>query len=480
VVTADRPPELRDVGAPQTIDQIKLFGAAVRWAHDPGVPSQDAAASWRPLARHVVDETLGAVPGPVHLNLSFREPLIGTAGDLAPSTLGPRAVLRLRPEVHGIVSLCSTRRGVIVAGAGIDDPGAVAHLAEVLGWPVFADPRSGVRGTPNAVAAFDALLRVPAMAARRPDVVFHLGEPPASKLLAQWSAGLGVPQVRMIDRPVTIDPASVVTHRVIGPIGAACDHIRDALVDGLGAATVDAPGTADDRADDWADDWLEGWRSAERDAQAVLADALDGDVGGAGVALDEPTVARAMTAFEGTLVVASSMPVRDVEWYGRPDQRAVVVSNRGANGIDGTVATAIGVAATTGRPTAVLLGDVALLHDQSSLTALARRDVDVRIVVVDNDGGGIFSFLSQAEVLHADRFEQLFGTPHGTDLVRLGEAHDLRTTAVSDLASLRAALDEPGPSLTVVRTDRARNVEVHRALHAAVADRVDGTGRIGR
>jgi 2-succinyl-5-enolpyruvyl-6-hydroxy-3-cyclohexene-1-carboxylate synthase len=198
-------------------------------------------------------------------------------------------------------------------------------------------------------------------------------------------------------------------------------------------------------------------------ADRELAAALD-----TATELTEPHVSRVISRLPEHVMVASSMPVRDIEWFGAPDQRATVWSNRGANGIDGTIATAIGIASVTGRAVTVLLGDVALLHDASSLTALARRDVQVRIVVVDNDGGGIFSFLPQASALGRDRFEQLFGTPHGADVVGLAVAHGLRACTVRDGGELDERLAEPGSQLIRVTSDRAANVVEHARLHALV------------
>ena len=202
---------------------------------------------------------------------------------------------------------------------------------------------------------------------------------------------------------------------------------------------------------------------ADRELAAALDSPLDAGLG-------EPLVARVVSRLDDHVVVASSMPVRDLEWFGAPDQRATVWANRGANGIDGTIATAIGLAVATRRRTTVLLGDVALLHDASSLTALARRDVELRIVVLDNDGGGIFSFLPQAGALAPGRFEQLFGTPHGTDLVALAQAHGLRATTAHDRSELEARLAEPGTQLVRVVSDRAANVAEHARLHATVTD----------
>jgi len=167
--------------------------------------------------------------------------------------------------------------------------------------------------------------------------------------------------------------------------------------------------------------------------------------------------------------VSSSMPVRDLEWFGGRSDHLVVHSNRGANGIDGVIATAVGVACATEGPVGVSIGDVALLHDSSSLAGLARRGVDVRIVVTDNDGGGIFHYLPQASVVEAERFEKLFGTPHGADLAALGHAHGLSTSIVSSRSELEEALSRRGPSLIVVPTDRRGDVDVHRHLHSAVA-----------
>jgi 2-succinyl-5-enolpyruvyl-6-hydroxy-3-cyclohexene-1-carboxylate synthase len=209
--------------------------------------------------------------------------------------------------------------------------------------------------------------------------------------------------------------------------------------------------------------WLARWRHAEERAQAALAEVLD-----AQTALSEPAVARALTLLDATLVVGSSMPVRDLEWFGSPTSTSAVIANRGANGIEGVIATSIGVAVATGGPTAVLLGDVAFVHDSSSLAGLARRDVDLRIVVIDNDGGGIFSFLPQATSVPAVDFERLFGTPHGTDLLALARAHGLAAVDVSSRDELTSALAHRGSVVIRVRTDRAENVAVHAALNAAV------------
>jgi 2-succinyl-5-enolpyruvyl-6-hydroxy-3-cyclohexene-1-carboxylate synthase len=217
--------------------------------------------------------------------------------------------------------------------------------------------------------------------------------------------------------------------------------------------------------------WLERWEALDSAAEAAIAGVL-----AAHPEPTEPGAARDVLAnlpAGSHLVVASSMPVRDLEWYAGPRPDVTVHANRGANGIDGTISTALGVAVATSAPTAVLLGDVAFLHDAGALVGLDRRGVDLTIVVVDNDGGGIFSFLPQADALPAERFEQLFGTPHGVRPEHLAAAHGLASLTVEDAGSVGLAVEASvragGARLVVVRTDRAANRALHDELHAAVA-----------
>jgi 2-succinyl-5-enolpyruvyl-6-hydroxy-3-cyclohexene-1-carboxylate synthase len=296
------------------------------------------------------------------------------------------------------------------------------------------------------VCAFDSLLRVPSFAdAYRPQVVLHLGEPPASKVLGQWLAASDAVQVQVHPQQRVLDPLQMIGERVYGRVPTVCSELLAAIAR---------------RADG---EWNAAWRAAEGAAQAAFDAALSANEG-----LTEPAVARWLSTFAGCVVTSSSMPVRDLEWFGRPSTTRVF-SNRGANGIDGVLSTGIGVALAAGQPTVVHIGDVALLHDQAALTALVARRLPLTVVVTDNDGGAIFSFLPQATQLPADRFEQLFGTPHGTDLVALARAHGLGAIDVRDEAGLREAVDDPHVTLVRVRTTRTDNVAVHSRLHAAVA-----------
>lgn len=465
VCTADRPPELQGVGAPQTMNQTGLYGSAARWAMAVAVPERSQDGMWRSLAARSVAEAEAAPsgPGPVHLNLAFRDPLVARPGPMPPGRSDgrpwhhvSRPVLGATPaDVAAVAG--GPGRGVLVVGAGAGDPDAVHEAATALGWPVLADPRSGARTPgPATVAAADAILRSPHACDRlRPEVVVHLGERWTSRALADWLRQPGV-------RHVLVDP----DWRWRDPDRLAATVLRTdptALCRAV-AETVPEPLAGPE--------WRTTWTSAEAAAQAALATALDsrGE-------LTEPRVARTLfdaLPSEATLVVGSSMPIRDLEWFAATRHRPpAVLANRGVNGIDGTIATALGVAAGRG-PVAVLLGDLSFLHDAGALLGAAETsEVSCTLVVVDNHGGGIFSFLPQASRLPADTFELLFGTPQAADVCTVAAAYGARVVRAADEGELRAALKEqvgsPGVSMIHLRTDRAANVAVHDRTHRTVA-----------
>jgi 2-succinyl-5-enolpyruvyl-6-hydroxy-3-cyclohexene-1-carboxylate synthase len=443
VLTADRPPELRGVGAPQTIDQIELYGAHVRWFHDAEVAVADSASGWRSLAH---DAFAYSRRGPVQLNLAFREPLLGAPQELPP-LISP-AEQELEPATDRVPDALAARRGVILVGgrSGVSDD-QLRALRTATGWPLIADPISGVRHLDGVVTSADSLLRhQPFASAVRPDAVVRFGRPSTSKTLSQWidravSDGATLVQV---GGPGTIDPS----HNV---------HARCSIADVIDRCRSVEPDPA----------WTARWEAAQQVADDAIVATL-AELADAGE-LTEPAVARTVAdhlAESVDLVVSSSMPVRDHEWFG--GTRARAHANRGANGIDGVTSTGIGVALSRGSA-AVLIGDLAFVHDSNALAGLATRNADLRVIVVDNDGGGIFSFLPQAAELEPNRFEQLFGTPHGTDVVGLAQAHGIEAVSIAQTEQLVVQLAKRGPWVARIESSRRRNVEVHALLHAAVA-----------
>jgi 2-succinyl-5-enolpyruvyl-6-hydroxy-3-cyclohexene-1-carboxylate synthase len=474
VCTADRPPELQGVGAAQTIDQARLYGDAVRWFHDPGPPTGTAGAGarWRDVAAGAVVAATGSPAGPVHVNLPFREPLVPTGAPLidAPGRpdgapwIVPRPPDRT-PDLSMVRALAdavrAAPRGLLVAGWGAGVPVETAsRFVVAAGWPVLADPLSGLRMGERAISTYDALLRAPEFSdAHLPEVVVRVGAPLTSNVAGQWLDR--APATWLVDRDgIWLDPSRAATTRDATDAGA----LLDAVAELLGGAA--APARASDA-------WPDRWLAAERLARRAIDDACD--------ASDEPfegRIARDVVASleDGvTLVVASSMPVRDVEGFAAPRAGVRFLANRGVNGIDGFVSTVLGVAAGgDGAPVVGLLGDLCFLHDANGLLGARDRGLDATFVVVDNDGGGIFSFLPQGDpaVVETERFEELFGTPHGVDLAAVAALHGLPCAVIdraSDLGpAVEAAVGAGGVRVVLVRTDRRVNVAGHEAVWAAV------------
>jgi 2-succinyl-5-enolpyruvyl-6-hydroxy-3-cyclohexene-1-carboxylate synthase len=457
VLTADRPAELRDVGAGQAIDQLKLYGDAVKWFCEVELPpdADQGSMRWiRQLACRAYWTASEGRPGPVHLNLPLREPLV-LQQPLEPEVFARRADGRpwvARAPSSAIVpqDRLLPARGIVVAGRQAGELGAqTGAVAARIGYPLLADPLSGARHGETAIAAYDLLLREPALADRlRPEMVVRVGDLPTSKPLRAWLASLGddVRQLALDPENTWQDPDAVVSEIDTGDPAAA--------LRGLSAASD--PG------------WLNAWLAADETATAALAVAL-------GPGLSEPAVAARLgewLAPERTLFVAASMPIRDVELY-LPARRELprVLSNRGANGIDGTVSAAFGVAAAGGpeRPVTLLIGDVALAHDIGGLLAARRLGLELTIVLLNNDGGGIFHFLPVSG--QADAFEEHVATPHGMDFEQVASLYGFAYERPGSPDELRAALGSRGGCrLIEVRTDRVENLTLHRrAAEAALA-----------
>jgi 2-succinyl-5-enolpyruvyl-6-hydroxy-3-cyclohexene-1-carboxylate synthase len=340
---------------------------------------------------------------------------------------------------------------LIVAGPENYLADSVIQLAENLGWPVLADPRSKVRVEHRlVVAAADSILRDQRFAeSHAPEVVIRLGTPPASKVVNTWLANSKATQVVLTTTPTLVDPDRKCALHMQCEIDAVCSEL---------IATITARTNTT---------WLSSWAQAEKLAQVAINAALTNEL-----KISEPAIARTIYACmpsNAHLVVSSSMPIRDVEWYGAPRSALTVHANRGVNGIDGVVSTAVGVALATNEPTALLIGDVALLHDTNGMLNLNLRNLDLRIFVVDNNGGGIFSFLPQKTTLDEARFEMVFGTPHQVDIEALAKAHNISAQTIESLDDLAMAVAQRGLRLTRIVTNREENVKVHDRIHQNVA-----------
>ncbi|HEX2409901.1 MAG TPA: 2-succinyl-5-enolpyruvyl-6-hydroxy-3-cyclohexene-1-carboxylic-acid synthase [Solirubrobacteraceae bacterium] len=468
VLTADRPPELRDVGAGQTIDQVKLYGTAAKWYLEVDEqPATPVRLRWlRQLACRAYLTALDGRPGPVHLNFALREPLV-LDEPLPPPTGGreggrpwvtrPRRTATPPPElVDGLKAELENRpSAVLVAGRAERDAHlglALAAFGERAAIPLLADPLSGARRGPAAVAHYDELLRNPEWAAAHaPELVLRVGDLPTSKPLRQWLAGLeNALQIAFDAENAWQDPTGSVATIAAADPRATLEAI---------AHRTQARDTA----------WLDSWRRADRAAATAIAIALTP------AGLCEPRVAAEIGAglpAEATVVVASSMPVRDVEaFFPAREIPPRVLSNRGANGIDGTVSTAFGVAATRDGPTVLLIGDVALFHDLGGLLAATRHRLKLTIVVLHNDGGGIFHFLPVSH--EGAAFEEHVATPHGLDFAHaatlFGLGYETADSVDAFRAALARALAADRTSIVAVHTDRETNVAIHRAVRDAVA-----------
>ncbi|MDQ6751021.1 MAG: 2-succinyl-5-enolpyruvyl-6-hydroxy-3-cyclohexene-1-carboxylic-acid synthase, partial [Actinomycetota bacterium] len=476
VLTADRPPELRDVGAGQTIDQLKLYGGAVKWFMEVGThTATPERLRWmRALACRAYLTALEGRPGPVHLNFALREPLV-LDEPLPPDAGGrpgrapwiARADRDPRPSPHALEQLVSDLEerplGVIVCGRIEGDPAlgaAAAGLAATAGYPVLADPLSGARSGEMAVAHYDALLRDRAFAdGHAPELVLRVGDLPTSKPLRAWLAAMpGALQVALDAEAAWQDPDAVTARVVAGDPAAT-----------LAEATARLSRGADGG-------WVQAWRRANDSAHDAITATLADE-------LSEPWTAAALGARlppDATLFVASSMPVRDVETFvAARDDPPRVLGNRGANGIDGTVSAAFGAAAAGSGPVVLLIGDVALAHDIGGLLAASRLGLAITIVLLNNDGGGIFHFLPVAG--ETDAFEEHVATPHGLDFSHAaalyGCSHERIESTIAFGDALERSLSAERTTILEIRTDRADNVELHRRVWSAVEQALEAPYR---
>ena len=475
VLTADRPPELREVGANQVIDQARLYGPAVRWYFDPGPPADlgDGGRAWRRLAGRAIASSLADPPGPVHLNVPLREPLVGPPGPAPqplPAAAPPvRAVAPTRePAAADADRLAArvreARRPLVVAGElSRECPGAeLDAFARAAGAPVLAEPSSQLRreGGVGVVDAPDALLRARRWAAdHRPDLVLRLGATPTSREINAFLAESGAPVLDVDPGGGWRDPdllAEEFWRCAPGPLLAEVAGRLPARDDG---------------------GWRDAWVAAGRRAADALTAALVEQP------LHEGHVVRALAGVlpaPATVVVGSSLPIRDVDAFWPPAPAGLrFLGNRGASGIDGLVSTGLGAGLEAAERSVLLLGDLSLYHDMNGLWAVRRHGLRPLLVVLDNDGGGIFHQLPQ--VGHQDVFEELFGTPLGLRLEDVAQLYGLAFSLVTEPAelpgALREALATEEPALVCARFPRDRSRAGHQACWQAVAAALDPASR---
>ncbi len=480
VLTSDRPPELRGVGAGQTIDQIGLYGSAVRWFCEVGThdADDDGLLHMRSTACRAVAASAGDPrPGPVHLNLSWRDPLgpapgegevtarsaralAGRGNDLALTEVyRPSAALRSEDVKAIAADLGETERGLIVAGRQTDPAlgPALAALARATGYPILAEPTSQVRlgghDRSNVVWTYDAIARA-RPAALDAELVLRFGDTPTSKALRQWLASLdGCAQLVVDPQGDWNEP----TRKAGLVLRADPTGLATALAEALTSAGGEGP---------WLAAWERAGDAAEREIAAELAGLHE---------LTEPGLHAVLgDAYAGGDLVftASSMPVRDQEGFLASSSADVLfLSNRGANGIDGVVSSGIGASIASQRPTWIVLGDLALHHDSNGLAALRQVETPVRLVVLNNDGGGIFEFLPQAEQVERAEFEALFGTPLGLNLAVLAALHGIEHRLIAQPTDVQN-LPRDRHVIAEAKVDRRANVAVHRALWESAAQAI--------
>ena len=496
VLTADRPAELHDNGAPQAIDQLRLYGSYVKWFVDTALPeaSNEMLRYIRSVGCRAAGTAAAHPAGPVHLNMPFREPL--TPAPIPGQPLPPLAdrdpvawfgrpdgqpyvqLQTARRELETaesddlITYLATAERGLIICGPQ-DDPRlaqAVTDLAMALSWPILADPLSGLRAGLHyrdlVISNYDAFLRDERFGAGdefKPQIVLRFGQMPTAKpLLLFLKRFENLPQIVVTGSDDWPEPTGLAERIIQADPARLCGMM---VTTGRASSRNGLTLPQEVRHTQWLDGWLE---VAQRTATALtermasLSDLFEGRV----------LAAMSDKLPDGAdLFVGNSMPVRDLDsFFGGSDRAIRLMANRGANGIDGVVSTALGVAAVSDGPTVLVLGDLSAYHDMNGLLAAKLHRLNVTVVVLNNDGGGIFSFLPQAA--YKDSFEQLFGTPHGLDFEPASRMYGADYRRVTDWADFEASLDHAlhtdGLKLIEVPTDRATNVTLHREMWAAV------------
>lgn len=439
VLSADRPAHLQGIGAAQTTCQKELFGSHVQHFEHVEV-SADGASDGETVARRAWKHASGADAAPVHINVAFDEPLAEEPV--------PTRSRHVESEPVGGVGAASTLpclkgEGVVIAGDGTPEPDAVRAFARAVGAPVLADPLSGLRGYPETVSTYDAWLRSELVATRlRPGWIVRLGRAPTSKACNAWLS-------RHHD----------VMQLVVDPHGRRIDASRSATA----FASGDVRGTLETLADGHQS---RGSALAE-EIEALSAAAVERVTASTAVWFEGAIVRTLLSSVPDDAVVfaASSMPIRDIDTFHVESRPIRILANRGVNGIDGQISTAAGIAMSHDGPTCALVGDLAVAHDLSALALL--RQTDLKLVVVNNGGGGIFEYLPIAGA--TEHFERLFLTPQPLELRRAARALGVEAVTVTSPGQLRDGLAASGSRLIEAPVQRDESVRLHRELFADIA-----------
>ena len=459
VLTTDRPPELTNIGAPQAIDQDHLYGQYVKQFAQLPLPSADATTldyvAFNVQRLVLASETTPL--GPVHLNLPLRKPLMPdlelVAGPpVVRKITKPMGDRQLSPtQLTQLVGQLSGRRGLFIAGPQetADDWSGLVQLAEAVGWPILADPLSGLRQTDSSlvISGYEQLFAPPiTLAAAQPELVIRIGATPVSAHLAGWLKAFDGP-VTLVDAAATLADHTLATTAVIRTTVAT-------LVTQLTGRLAGAPAV-----------YTQAWQTLEQVYRQQVKLAFQTDQ------LTEGQVAYTVATQvpSANVFVSNSMPIRDVDQFGIPQTHSLNWwCNRGANGIDGVVSSALGMAAVSDRANYLVIGDLAFFHDMNGLMMAQRHQLALTIIVINNNGGGIFSFLPQAAA--ESYFEPLFGTPQNLKVAAVAQLYEATYELVASTADLQGALQQSttGLRLIEVRTDRNENVVAHRKLASAL------------
>lgn len=458
VLSADRPPELRDCHSGQTITQPGIFSQYPVWSTEVAVPSVSLLNYWRQVLVDAWQRSQGPLPGPVHLNLPFRDPLSPQEpekGFKVPAGFNEVRFTSLPPsgQVHAVVTpsavarlLPSTKRGVIVVGPHVfpdrsESTRALLELSAITGWPILADGAGTLRGdgakSGRIIHTYDMILRQPLWARKcRPEVAVIVGPLPTSKVLRTWMKDSEVMALQIQRAGENTDATHARWTR--------CD--AQLIPSGKKVSATLSP-------------WIKQWQVAQKMAQKKIDRVLQVDWPFEGALI--PLLNEALSESD-RLFVGSSMPIRDCEWFYHPaGPGPEILCNRGANGIDGTVSTALG-ASLDGKHTVLLCGDLTFLHDSNALLSAHQHSGDLTMVVVNNHGGGIFNHLAIAE--KNPHFEKIWATPQNVRINQLCAAHGIRHQSAENFAELRKFLEVRGRGVRVIEfwTNREKDARHRR------------------